>query len=74
MTTTPRGPHTPLHSYLITWELTTRANFDLCGELLVRAASPARAMAKARERLGYRYCLPDAAIECPYCDELTRRA
>lgn len=66
-------PRPPLHSYLVSWELTTRANFDLAGQLLIRATSPARAIARVRERLGWRYGLPDAAVEIPYVDELERR-
>jgi hypothetical protein len=64
---------TPMHTYKVIWECTTRANFELQGELVVRASCMARAIARVRERIGYRYAIPDAAVEVPYCAEVIPR-
>lgn len=67
----PREP--AKHTYRVIWEITTRANFELQGELVVKATCPARAIARVCERIGDRYAIPDAAVETPYCAEVIPR-
>lgn len=63
----------PLPTYRVVWEIMTRANFELQGEMVLRAASPALAIARVKERIGYRYAIPDAGVETPYCSEVIPR-
>lgn len=70
----PRSYDKPVNTYKVIWEITTRANFELQGEMVIRASCMARAIARVRERVAYKYALPDAAVEVPYCAEVIPRS
>lgn len=72
---TAHAPHTThrLHTYRVIWECMTRAGFELQGELVVKAPCTHAAIARVRERIGYRYAIPDVAVETPYCSEVIPR-
>jgi hypothetical protein len=65
--------HRPLHTFEVSWEITTRANFELTGALVVKATSEAQAIARVKERVGWRYAIPDASVETPYIELLSVR-
>ena len=62
-----------LVTYKVIWEIMTRANFELQGEMIVKAPHPAAAITRVKERIGYRYAIPDAGVETPYCSEVIPR-
>jgi hypothetical protein len=69
-----RGPTAQqLRTYKVIWECMTRAGFELQGELVVKAPCTASALARVRERIGYRYAIPDCSVETSYCSEVIPR-
>lgn len=73
MTAKRRTAGPKLKTYRLIWEIVTRANFELQGELVLKATCPTLAIARAKERIGYRYAIPDEAVETPYCAEVIAR-
>lgn len=65
MTTRTRGKAPPMHTYRVRWEITTRANFELQGHTIVKATCSTKALAHVRERIGFKYAIPDEAVEIP---------
>ena len=63
----------PLHTFDVSWEIMTRANFELTGHSVVKAASEAHALARVKERIGWKYAIPDVAVDTPYIQELSRK-
>lgn len=59
-----------LHTYVVVVEWTTRANQERAGYIRIKAASPHQAIARAQNRVGKSYRIPEAAVDVSYLKQI----